>query len=314
MRFRTNSPMTFDLKRALSFPDIHHSVARRDEVLDRFGPLFRDPSKLTKQDYLDFLSIKHNHHWSGLERLGRPAANDMDNLHAAVSILVDETEALSDRFDTALSMVHGVGAATLTPMLLLAYPDRYGVWNGTSEPEMRDRGIWPTFPHGSSFGKKYEIINSVLIDLAEELGIDVWTLDALWWVSKLERQNNGEIKDARFKAVWSMANQAEQTAKQSYGQTVEHTIKNKDLRLSKEALISHLNELLDEAGNRCAITGLALQFEGSDDQLWPSLDRIDSNGHYEAGNLQVVARFINFWKSNAEDAEFRRLIAIVRGE
>lgn len=314
LRLYTNLAMTFNLKKALSLPDIHHSVAKRDEVVNRFGPLFRSPSSLTEQDYLDFLSIQHNHHWSGLERLGRPAANDMDNLRTAVSILVDEAQPLSDRFDTALSMVHGVGAATLSPMLLLAYPDRYGVWNGTSEPEMRDRGIWPTFPHGSSSGKKYEVINSTLIDLTKELGVDLWTLDALWWVSKLERQNNGEIKDARFKEVWRMADQAEQTAKQSYGQTVERTVKNKDLRLSKEALIAHLNELLDETGNRCAVTGLILQFEGPDAQLRPSLDRIDSNGHYDAGNLQVVARFINFWKRDTHDIEFRRLIAAVRGE
>ncbi|EKE71775.1 MULTISPECIES: hypothetical protein [Roseobacteraceae] len=306
--------MAFDLKKALSLPDIHRSVHKRDEVLRRFGPLFRDPSSLMHQDYLDFLSLKHNHHWSGLERLGRTAANDMDNLRSAISILVDETALLSDRFDTALSMVDGVGAATLTPMLLLAYPDRYGVWNGTSEPEMRDRGIWPSFPPNSSFGKKYEIINTKLIGLSKDLGVDLWTLDALWWVSKLERLNNGEIKDARFKAIWSMANQAEQTAKQSYGQTIERTVKNKDLRLSKEALITHLNELLDETGNHCAITGLTLQFDGSDDQLRPSLDRIDSNGHYETGNLQVVARFINFWKRDTDDMEFKRLIAIVRRE
>lgn len=306
--------MIFELKKALSLPDIRRIVDRRGEVMSRFGPLFRDSSNLTQQDYLDFLSIKHNHHWSGLERLGRRAAYDMDNLRAAVSILVDETAPLSDRFDTALSMVHGVGVATLTPMLLLAYPDRYGVWNSTSEPEMRDHGKWPNFPYGSSSGKKYEIINSVLINLAEEHSVDLWTLDALWWVSKLERQNTGEIKDARFRAVWRMATQAEQTAKQSYGQTIERTIKNKDLRLSKEALISHINELLDETGSRCAITGLTLQLEGPDDQLQPSLDRIDSNGHYDAGNLQVVARFINFWKSDTEDTEFRRLIAIVRGE
>lgn len=306
--------MVFDIQKALRLPDVHHSVAKRDEVLERFGPRFRDPLSLTRQDYLDFLSIRHNHHWSGLERLGRPAADNMDNLRDAVAILIDETSPLPKRFDAASSMVHGVGAATLTPMLLLAYPDRYGVWNGTSEPEMRERGHWPTFPRGSSGGDKYEIINSVLVDLADELGIDLWTLDALWWVSKLERQNKGEYKDARFKAVWYMADQAEQTAKQSYGQTVERTVKNKDLRLSKEALIEHLYELLEETGDRCAITGLALQFYGSDDQLRPSLDRVDSDGHYEIGNLQVVARFINFWKRNSADTEFRRLIAIVRGE
>lgn len=306
--------MNLDVQKALSIPEIHHIVAKRDEVMHRFGPLFRDPSSLTQQDYLDFLSFQHNHHWTGLERLGRPAADDMENLRDAIAILVDETAPLQERFDTALAMVHGVGAGTLTPMLLLAFPDHYGVWNGTSEPEMREHDVWPSFPRGASYGKKYEIINTVLLDLAEGLGIDLWTLDSLWWRSKLERQQTGHIKGARFKAVWSMANQAEQTAKQSYGQTVERTVKNKDLRLLKEALIAHLNELLDETCDRCAITGLTLKFEGSDDQLRPSLDRIDSNGHYEAGNLQVVARFINFWKRDTEDIEFRRLIALVRGE
>lgn len=306
--------MLFDVKKALSLPEIHRIVGKRDEVLQRFGPLFRDPARLSQQDYLDFLSFQHNHHWTGLERLGRSAADDMSTLREVIGILVDETELLAQRFDTALAMLHGVGVATLTPMLLLSYPDRYGVWNGTSEPEMRERGIWPTFPHGASHGEKYQIINSVLLKLAGDLGVDLWVLDALWWQSSLERRDSGRIKDARFKVVWSMANQAEQTAKQSYGQTVEQTVKNKDLRLSKEALIAHLNVLLDETGDRCAITGLVLEFEGSDDQLRPSLDRIDSNGHYEEGNLQVVARFINFWKRDTIDTEFRRLLALVRGE
>lgn len=306
--------MQIDVKKALKLPDIHHIVTKRDEVVGRFGPLFRNPASLSQQDYLDFLSFQHNHHWTGLERLGRRAAQDMGNLRDAITILVDETLPISERIDTALSMVHGVGVGTLTPMLLLSFPDRYGVLNGTSEPEMRELGIWPTFPRGASVGKKYEVVNSALLDLASELGVDLWTMDALWWQSKLERQDNGDIKDAKFRAVWFMANQAEQTANQSNGQTVERTVKNKELRLSKEALIAHLNELLDETGDRCAISGLVLQFDGSDDQLLPSLDRIDSNGHYEVGNLQVVARFINFWKSDTVDTEFRRLITLVRGE
>jgi len=306
--------MFVDVEKALTVPGIHHIVSRRDEVMGRFGPLFRDPSLMSKQDYLDFLSFKHNHHWTGLERLGRPAADDIDTLREAIATLVNEANPLSERFDTVLSMLNGVSVGTFTPILLLAYPDRYGVWNGTSEPEMRERGIWPTFPRGASTGEKYQIINSVLRDLATDLGVDLWTLDALWWQSKLDRLDNGQIKDARFKSIWSMANQAEKTAKQSFGQSVERTIKNKDLRLTKEALISHLDELLEENDDRCAITGLLLNFGGTDDQLRPSLDRIDSDGHYEAGNLQVVARFINFWKRDTIDTEFRRLVALVRGE
>lgn len=191
-------PIIFDIQEALSLPEIQNSVAQRDGVLKRFGPLFRDPTKLEKQDYLDFLSLKHNHHWSGLERLGRPAAEDMDTLRDAIAILVDESLPLSQRFDRVAAQIYGVNSATLTPILLLAYPELYGVWNGTSEPEMQDRGVWPTFPRGSTEGEKYELINTILVDLAKSHGVDLWTLDALWWVSKLERQNTGHYKDDWF--------------------------------------------------------------------------------------------------------------------
>ncbi|WP_299844379.1 hypothetical protein [uncultured Jannaschia sp.] len=46
--------------------------------------------------------------------------------------------------------------------------------------------------------------------------------------------------------------------------------------------------------------------------MLPSADRIDSSGHYEEANLQLVCRFINFWKQATPDDEFRRLIGIVR--
>ncbi|MEZ4234398.1 MAG: hypothetical protein R3B89_34810, partial [Polyangiaceae bacterium] len=49
-----------------------------------------------------------------------------------------------------------------------------------------------------------------------------------------------------------------------------------------------------------------------DPALTYSLDRIDSDGHYERDNLQVVCRFVNKWKSNSKDEEFRRLLRIVR--
>ena len=77
-----------------------------------------------------------------------------------------------------------------------------------------------------------------------------------------------------------------------------------------------IRELLEIQGDRCAITGISFQFQGAheDTNMLPSLDRIDSNGHYEGTNVQLVCRFINFWKQAADDEEFRRLIMIVRGE
>lgn len=47
--------------------------------------------------------------------------------------------------------------------------------------------------------------------------------------------------------------------------------------------------------------------------LLPSLDRIDSAGHYEVGNLQMVCQFINFRKDDSDNVEFQRLLLLVRG-
>jgi hypothetical protein len=44
----------------------------------------------------------------------------------------------------------------------------------------------------------------------------------------------------------------------------------------------------------------------------PSLDRKDSSRGYEPGNLQIVCRFVNFWKSATPDSEFSRLLALLR--
>ena len=86
--------------------------------------------------------------------------------------------------------------------------------------------------------------------------------------------------------------------------------------MNPQSLQLHIASLLERQENKCALTGIPLQFRGeqTDQQLLPSLDRIDSARHYEEGNLQVVCRFINFWKSDSADQEFRRLLALVRGD
>lgn len=57
-----------------------------------------------------------------------------------------------------------------------------------------------------------------------------------------------------------------------------------------------------------------MQYDGEyeDAEMLCSLDRIDSEGHYEAGNLQIVCRFVNRWKGSSDDDGFRRLIRVVR--
>lgn len=79
-------------------------------------------------------------------------------------------------------------------------------------------------------------------------------------------------------------------------------------------LTAHVTSLLDLQQNRCALTGIPFNYNSpdADPNLLPSPDRIDSNGHYEQGNIQIVCRFVNFWKRDMDNDEFKRLLMLVR--
>jgi hypothetical protein len=111
-----------------------------------------------------------------------------------------------------------------------------------------------------------------------------------------------------------MARMAFTTAKQSNGQTVERAVKNKDVKFRNEIeLEDYITALIEAQEGMCALTELPLEMDekDGDKELICSLDRIDSNGHYERDNLQVVCRFINRWKSDSDNEEFRRLLKIL---
>lgn len=138
------------------------------------------------------------------------------------------------------------------------------------------------------------------------------------WRAKEEAAGRGAatILNARQRAIADMAMTARNTVAGARGQEVVRTVKVKELRFATtQELEKYIDALVDSQEGLCAITGLRLQFYGEHDdlQLLCSLDRIDSAGHYEAGNMQVVCRFVNRWKGDQEDVEFRRLMGLVRG-
>jgi len=151
----------------------------RDEVIERFQPIFASDHHLTKEEFQSFLRFDNNKHWSSLHRLGEKACSDMDRLRLAVAVLVDKSRPTADRFDQALAEVKGLGKAVATAILLIAHPDAQGVWNNKSEKSLKQLRIWPTFDRGATKGQKYERVNSLLNRLAKDLGIDLWTLDSL---------------------------------------------------------------------------------------------------------------------------------------
>ena len=131
-----------------------------------------------------------------------------------------------------------------------------------------------------------------------------------------ERKDDGRVIGGRERSIIEMRYSVENTVRNANGQLVERTVKNKELRMTPAELEKLLGSLLDLQSNRCALTGIPFHFAGpdADKNLRPSVDRIDSNGHYEHGNLQIVCQFVNFWKGDSDNEEFRRLLMLVRGE
>lgn len=179
--------------------DITDIYSSRDLVLARFQPIFsvEHIPQLTTEEFLSFLVAKNNHHWSGLHRKGPQITSDMKLLRKALSILLDENQSIEKRLDTLrpfkkLSMVRNFGRAFITPILMVAYPDKYGVMNNPSTEGARLLNILPKSGGNTPFSKKYIDFNNVLLALASELNTDLWTLDALWWGLIRERSKDSD--------------------------------------------------------------------------------------------------------------------------
>jgi len=161
---------------------------KKKEVLDEFQHAFT-PEEIAKLSgeklrdlFRDFLKPSSNKHWSSLARSAHRAANEerLPDLQKALAILLDEKElSVATRLDKA--QIKNVSKAVLTAILQVAYPDRYGVWNTRSEEGLKRLGVWPKRERGATLGERYESINNRLLELSKSVGIDLWTLDVLWF-------------------------------------------------------------------------------------------------------------------------------------
>jgi hypothetical protein len=158
-------------------------VKAREEVLSRFQTVFASENvhNLSEEEFKEFLIFRNNRHWTGLHRMGPKICKDMDLLRNSFSVLQDQNQPISYRLNQSVDMVPGMGKAIVTAILLVTHPDRYGVWNGTSEEALKKLNLWPSFVRGTSFGEKYEQINEILNRLASDLDIGLWDLDSLLW-------------------------------------------------------------------------------------------------------------------------------------
>lgn len=157
-------------------------IGQRDKVLAAYGPVFtlEHAKELKAEEFKAFLLFENNKHWTGLHRQGGIICSNMRALRKGMASLLDESKDLATRLNEAVDGVRGMGKGIVTAILFVANPHNYGVWNNKSELAMNQLGIWPGFNRGTSFGEKYAGMNEVLLRLAGDLEVDLWTLDSLW--------------------------------------------------------------------------------------------------------------------------------------
>ena len=160
----------------------------KNEVLERYQPIFslEHIPNLTAEEFKSFLLYQNNKHWKAIHRQGGLITEDMETLRKALNILLDETIAIEKRLKQIRPknkdpMVKGLARSVITPILLVAYPNKYGVLNQISENALKELGLWPDFDRGMDFAAKYAEVNKILLDISQQLSVDLWTLDALWW-------------------------------------------------------------------------------------------------------------------------------------
>lgn len=102
-----------------------------------------------------------------------------------------------------------------------------------------------------------------------------------------------------------MAGTAVKTAMYANGQVVLATVKPKDIGFTRQELEDEITDLLRLQNGACRLTGYPFRKQHPNPHLRPSLDRIDSSKGYVPGNLQVVTRAANFYKSASDEADWK---------
>lgn len=173
------------------------------EVIARYGSIF-DPANLndlTKEDFKSFLLYKNNKHWGSIHRQGNMITGDMKKLKKGLKVLLDESKDIKERLDFLFpakspNYIKGFGKAIATPILMIVYPKKYGVWNSRSTNRLEQLGLFPKLKTTDSFSHKYIEINDTLNELAKKHDVTLWQLDRILGLIASEGRSDVDLSES----------------------------------------------------------------------------------------------------------------------
>lgn len=161
-------------------PELLEMFETERSVIDTYNKIFCHPKdqQLQENDFKGFLLKKNNHHWTRLNGGENEIVSDMKKLSDTLYTLVDESQPIVDRINNARK-INYLGLGKLTPILMMANEEKYGVCNDLVRQFFKDYNLLPQ--NRMESGEEYLEVNKILNKFSKDLNISLWKVDALFF-------------------------------------------------------------------------------------------------------------------------------------
>ena len=172
----------------LTYDSIPKWMTDREQAYRRFSQYFKQDNLKNVENvcnaYELWLLASNNKSWTNLQRHGYEALDQPVKLCKLLSLIQQETVPIEDRIQKGLAgkyKVDGIGKAILTGLLHTMYPEKYGVWNGSTIKAFKKLDIIIPSMYSPKQGRTYIRINAVLNNMASHLDTNLTYVDGFMW-------------------------------------------------------------------------------------------------------------------------------------
>ena len=172
----------------LSYNSIPKWMAEREQAYNSFSPHFKQDNlknmEAVSHAYGRWLLASNNKSWTNLYRRGSEALVQPTKLCKLLSFIQQEMVPIEKRIQKGLAgtyKVDGIGKGILTGLLHTMYPEKYGVWNGSTIKALKKLDITIPLMYSFKRGRTYVRVNAVLNKMASCLDTDLTYVDGFMW-------------------------------------------------------------------------------------------------------------------------------------